>query len=95
VYRIVKQLKQKDGKAKEKEVEGLEGIESKLLKPYLLINKYFETDKKAISEKLEAERDSYIAEMEAMEEEHGADEGLMAEAKNDKDKITPLLLKKD
>ena len=92
VYRIVKQLKQKDGKAKEKEVEGMEGIESKLLKPYLLINKYFDTDKKAI-EKLEADRDSTIAEMEAMEEEHGAEEGLMAEAKNDKDKITAASVK--
>ena len=92
VYRIVKQLKQKDGKAKEKEVEGMEGIESKLLKPYLLINKYFDTDKKAI-EKLEADRDSTIAEMEAMEEEHGAEEGSMAEAKNDKDKITAASVK--
>jgi len=92
VYRIVKQLKQKDGKAKEKEVEGMDGIESKLLKPYLLINKYFDADKKAI-EKLEADRDSYLAELEAMEEEHGADEGLMAEAKNDKDKITVASVK--
>ena len=92
VYRIVKQLKQKDGKAKEKEVEGMDGIESKLIKPYLLINKYFEADKKAI-EKLEAERDTATAEMEAMEEEHGADEGLMAEAKNDKDKITAASVK--
>lgn len=92
VYRIVKQLKQKDGKAKEKEVEGMEGIESKLLKPYLLINKYFDRDKKVI-EKLEADRDSTSAEMETMEEEHGAEEGLMTEAKNDKDKITAASVK--
>jgi type I restriction enzyme M protein len=92
VYRIVKTTKNKDGKSKEKEVEGMEGIESKLLKPHLLINKYFDADKKVI-EKLEAARDSIIAEMEAMEEEHGADEGLMAEAKNDKDKITAASVK--
>ncbi len=92
VYRIVKQLKLKDGKTKEKEVEGMEGIESKLLKPYLLIDKYFDTDKKAI-EKLEADRDRSIAEMENMEEEHGTEEGLMAEAKNDKDKITAASVK--
>jgi type I restriction enzyme M protein len=90
VYRIVKTTKNKDGKAKE--VEGMEGIESKLLKPYLLINKYFDVDKKAI-EKLEDDRDSSTAEMEAMEEEHGTDEGLMAEAKNDKDKITAAAVK--
>ncbi len=92
VYRIVKQTKNKDGKTKEKEVEGIDGIESKLLKPYILINKYFETDKKAL-EQLEAERDSLAAEMEAMEEEHGSEDGLMAEAKNDKDKITSASVK--
>lgn len=92
VYRIVKQTKNKDGKTKEKEVEGMEGIESKLIKPYLLIKKYFEADKKEL-EQLEAERDSLNAEIEAMEEEHGADEGLMADAKNDKDKITPTSVK--
>ena len=84
VYRITKQTKQKDGKSKSKEIEGLEGIESKLLKPYLLINNYFDTQKKEI----EVEKDSITAELEAMEEEHGGDEGLLAEAKNDKDKIT-------
>lgn len=92
VYRIVKQNKQKDGKTKEKEVEGLEGIESKLLKPYLLINKYFQADKKAI-EKMEVERDSFTSEIEAMEEEHGGDEGLLVESKNDKDKITAASVK--
>jgi type I restriction enzyme M protein len=92
VYRIVKQTKNKDGKVKEKEVEGMEGIESKLLKPILLINKYFGADKMAL-EKMEAERDGVIAEIEAMEEEHGVEDGLMAEAKNEKDKITPASVK--
>lgn len=92
VYRIVKQTKQKDGKTKEKEVDGMEGIESKLLKPILLINKYFEIDRKAI-QKMEAKRDSAIAEMEALEEEHGGEDGLMVDAKNDKDKITAASVK--
>lgn len=92
VYRIVKTTKNKEGKSKDKEVEGIDGIESKLIKPYLLINKYFDTDKKAI-EKLEAERDTATAEMEAMEEEHGAEEGLMVDAKNDKEKITAASVK--
>jgi len=92
VYRIVKSTKNKDGKSKDKEVEGIDGVESKLIKPYLLINKYFDANKKAI-EKLEAERDTATAEMEAMEEEHGAEEGLMADAKNDKDKITAASVK--
>jgi type I restriction enzyme M protein len=92
VYRIKKSSKQKDGKTKEKEIEGMEGIESKLIKPALIINRYFDADKKAI-EKLETERDSCTSELEAMEEENGGDEGLMADAKNDKDKITAASVK--
>jgi type I restriction enzyme M protein len=39
-------------------------------------------------ERLEAERDAISRQMEELEEEHGGDEGLLAEAKNDKGKIT-------
>lgn len=87
VYRILKITKQKDGKSKSKEIEGMEGIESKLLKPHLLVNAYFETEKEEI-EKLEVERDTIVTELETIEEEHGGEEGLLTEAKNDKDKIT-------
>ena len=87
VYRMIKFTKQKDGKSKSKEIEGLEGIESKLLKPYLLVNAYFIVQKEEI-EKLEVERDTIIAELEVMEEEQGGEEGLLLDAKNDKDKIT-------
>jgi len=87
VYRMIKQTKQKDGKSKSKEIDGIDGIESKLLKPYLLINEYFNSEKIEL-EKLELERDSIIAELDAMEEEYGAEEGLLVDAKNDKDKIT-------
>lgn len=87
VYRIMKQTKQKDGKTKSKEIDGIEGIESKLLKPYLLINEYFKSEKIEL-ENLEVERDSITAELDAMEEEHGGEEGLLVDAKNDKDKIT-------
>jgi type I restriction enzyme M protein len=37
--------------------------------------------------------DTLIQKMEEMEEEHGGDEGLMADAKNDKDKITKASVK--
>jgi type I restriction enzyme M protein len=87
VYRILKKTKQKDGKSKSKEIEGMEGIESKLLKPQLLVNTYFETEKEEI-EKLEVERDTIITELETIEEEHGGEEGVLTDAKNDKDKIT-------
>ena len=39
-------------------------------------------------ERLEAERDAISRQMEELEEEHGGDDGLLAEAKNDKGKIT-------
>jgi type I restriction enzyme M protein len=91
VYRIMKQNK-KDGKTKEKTVEGIEGIESKLMKPYLLINKYFEMEKKAI-EQLEAESETIKQQMDEMVEENSGEDGLMEEAKNDKDKITPASVK--
>jgi type I restriction enzyme M protein len=91
VYRISKKVG-KDEKAKEKEVEGMEGIESKLIKPALLIDTYFEKEKKAIEE-LESQRDGLTAELENMEEEHGGEDGLLAEAKNDKEKITSTSVK--
>jgi len=92
VYRIVKTTKDKSGKAKEKDVEGMEGIESKLLKPNLIIRRFFIAEKEAI-EKLESDRDAIAMQLEEMEEEHGAEDGLMAEAKNDKDKITAATVK--
>lgn len=92
VYRMTKSTKDKGGKTKEKEVEGLEGIESKLMKPELIINRYFVAEKEAI-EALEAQRDGIVLQLEEMEEEHGGEEGLMAEAKNDKDKLTAASVK--
>lgn len=87
VYRITKSNKDKSGKTKEKEVEGLEGIESKLIKPSLLINRYFFAERAAI-EAIESQRDTTALQLEELEEEHGVEDGLMADAKNDKDKIT-------
>jgi len=92
VYRITKSNKDKNGKTKEKEVEGLEGIESKLIKPALIINRYFLAEKTAI-EALESQRDTTAMQLEEMVEEHGAEDGLMADAKNDKDKITAASVK--
>lgn len=92
VYRLTKTNKDKSGKTKEKEVEGLEGIESKLIKPALIINRYFLVEKAAI-EALESQRDTTAMQLEELEEEHGAEDGLMADAKNDKDKITAASVK--
>ncbi|HRF16788.1 MAG TPA: type I restriction-modification system subunit M [Chitinophagaceae bacterium] len=85
VYRMVKTSKDKGARARE--IPGLEGIESKLLKPELLVNRYFKKEKEAI-EALETEREGISQQIEEMEEEHGGEEGLLNEARNDKDKIT-------
>ncbi len=92
VYRITRSAGNKADKAKVKEVEGLEGIESKLIKPNLIIGRYFAAEKSAI-EILESQRDAVIVQMEEMEEEHGGEEGLMADCRNDKDKITAISVK--
>jgi type I restriction enzyme M protein len=92
VYRIIKSTKDKSGKSKEKEVEGMDGIESKLLKPALIIYRYFAAEKIAI-EAIESQRDSVLMQLEELEEEHGGDDGLMADARNDNDKITVASVK--
>lgn len=89
VYRLQKLTKGKGGK----DIEGLEGIESKLIKPALIIDRYFAVEKVAI-EKLEGKRDMLILEQTEMEEatDDNGDE-LMVETKNDKDKITAASVK--
>ncbi|MFN0033361.1 MAG: N-6 DNA methylase [Flavobacteriales bacterium] len=78
VYRIVKTIKDKEGnKTKEKKIEGIEGIESKLIQPTLIIDRYFIAERDAI-EKLETERDAATASMDEMEEEHSGEDGLFA-----------------
>ncbi|MCX6141978.1 MAG: class I SAM-dependent DNA methyltransferase [Ignavibacteriales bacterium] len=63
-----------------------------LMSQPLIINRYFQTEAKAI-EKLEAHRDAIIQQMQEMDEEHGGDEGLLADAKTDKGKLTKASVK--
>lgn len=58
-----------------------------LIPPALVVARYFAADQKAI-EQLEAERDAISRQMEELDEEHGGEDGLLAEAKNDKGKLT-------
>lgn len=92
VYRMIKTTKDKSGNTKSKEIEGLDGIESRLLKPAIIIQRFFQTEKNQIQE-LEANIESLKATMLEMEEEHGAEDGLMVEAKNDKDSLTASSVK--
>ncbi len=67
--------------------------EGRIIPKGLIIARYFAAEQKAI-EDLEAGRDGIARQMEEMEEEHGGDEGFMADAKNDKDKINKASVQK-
>ena len=64
-----------------------------LLPKYLVINKFYHTEQKNI-EKLEADREAIKQQMAELEEEHAGEEGLLSEAKNDKDNITKASVQK-
>jgi type I restriction enzyme M protein len=58
-----------------------------LIPTALVVKRYFVAEQAEV-ERLEAERDKITRQIEELEEEHSGDEGLLAEAKNDKGKIT-------
>jgi type I restriction enzyme M protein len=58
-----------------------------LLPKYLVINKFTQAEQVKI-ENLEADQENLKQQISELEEEHGGEEGLLSEAKNDKDKIT-------
>lgn len=58
-----------------------------LIPATLMVARYFAAEQQAI-EQLEAERDAVSREIEELEEEHGGEEGLLADARNDKGKLT-------
>jgi type I restriction enzyme M protein len=58
-----------------------------LIPTTLIVHHYFATDQAAI-EQLEAERDTITRQMEELDEEYGSEDGLLADAKNEKGKLT-------
>ena len=63
-----------------------------LLPLELLIKRYFTTDATTI-EQLEADRDAFSRQLEDLDEEQGGEDGLLAEGKTDKGKITAKSIK--
>ncbi len=63
-----------------------------LIPPALIVNRYFAIELAAIEQR-EAERDAISRQMEEMDEEHGGEDGLLSEAKNDKGKLTRVSVK--
>lgn len=63
-----------------------------LIPPALIVARYF-ADEQAAIEQLETERDTLSHELEELDEEHGGEDGLLAEARNDKGKLTRASVK--
>jgi len=82
-------IEDKDKKTKEKPdfTVGKQKFKADLIPATVLIARYFAKEQAAI-EKLEAEAAAIMQSLEEMAEEHGNEEGLLAEAKNEKDKLT-------
>ena len=58
-----------------------------LIPPALIIARYFAAEQQAI-DTLAAQREAIAQQIEELVEEHGGEEGLLEEVKNDKGKIT-------
>jgi len=82
-------VKKKDGTITGK----MKSFEGRVIPKALMIEQYFQKEQKAI-EQLESERDEIVTQMEEMKEEHGGEEGLLAEVINDKGIITKGELQK-
>ncbi len=63
-----------------------------LIPPALIVARYFAAEQAAI-ERLESKRDAISRQMEEMDEEHGGEDGLLNDAKNDKGKLTKASVK--
>jgi type I restriction enzyme M protein len=86
VKRIEKKTKKGD-KEVVKQVAGIEGLEGRLIPPSLIIREYFAKERKIIDD-LEAQAETFNATMDELREEHGGEDGLLAEAMDDKQKIS-------
>ena len=76
---------QKENKGKKKDIEGLTGLDGRLIPISLAINTYFAKEQKALYE-LNATLDQVSVDMDALKDEHGGEDGLLSEV-IDNDKI--------
>lgn len=85
IIRLTTETKKKDGTVKKKNVEGLAGLEGRLIPISLVIKTYFAKEQTVIDE-LNAALEQVGADMDALKDEHGGEEGLLSEV-IDNDKI--------
>lgn len=77
---------QKENKGKKKDIDGLVGLEGRLIPVSLIIKTYFEKEQKSINE-LNSTLEQVGVDMDSLKDEHGGDEGLLSEV-IDNDKIS-------
>jgi type I restriction enzyme M protein len=85
--RLIVEDKNKKTKARPDFVLGKKKYQTELIPPVLIIRRWF-ADEQAAIEKLEADLAALQQQMEEMAEEHSSEEGLLADAANDKGKLT-------
>jgi len=78
VNRLAKESKNSKKETVRKDVEGLDGLEGRLIPPTLLIAHYFATEQNAI-DTLNAKKEEGLATKTEIEEEHGAEGGLFGD----------------
>jgi type I restriction enzyme M protein len=83
---------QKETKGRKKDIEGLAGLEGRLVPIPLVIATYFPVEQKELDE-LNAKREAVGARMDELKDEHGGEEGPLAEV-IENDKISKGNLKK-
>ncbi|MBU6376788.1 MAG: hypothetical protein KGQ59_12375, partial [Bdellovibrionales bacterium] len=87
--RLIAEERGKKAKEKPDFALGKQKYLAEFLPPGLLIRRYYH-DEQAMIEKLETEVAALKQQMDEMAEEHGGEEGLLADAPNDKGKITKV-----
>lgn len=87
----VKRLEKKNKKGNKE--TGIEGIEGRLIPPALIIQEYF-SNEQLIIDNLQLSIENLNAQMEELRGEHGGEDGLLANAIDDKGKISKASLAK-
>lgn len=85
--RLIVEDKTKKTKVKPDFILGKKKYQAELIPPALIVQRWF-ADEQTVIEKLEAECAALQQQIEEMAEEHGGEDGLLADAVNDKGKLT-------
>jgi type I restriction enzyme M protein len=83
---------QRENKGKKKDIEGLAGLEGRLIPISLAIKIYFTKEQNAIDD-LSAKIEQVVVDMSELKDEHGGEEGLLSEV-SDNDKISKANVQK-